>query len=116
QTRIALNSALRLTQDLNAAFRIVLTRVVPYPLPLDRPPVPAGFTERQVAELTNGLEVDTAVCIYNCRDRETAVLQSLPPRSVVVVGSRRCWWPSPEKRLLRALRRAGHSVIFMGAS
>jgi len=36
----------------------------------------------------------------------------LSQRSLVVVGGHKRWWPTPEKRLARKLRRAGHEVIF----
>src|SRR5437879_6479644 len=89
RTRVALTSALKLAGDLNASLEIVVMRVVPYPLPLERPPVSSAFTENQVFELTRNLGVETAVRIYDCRDPETMLLDLLPPGSVVIVGWRK---------------------------
>jgi hypothetical protein len=35
----------------------------------------------------------------------------LEPHSLIVLGARKRWWPTQEKRLARKLRRAGHEVI-----
>ena len=114
-TRQALSSALKLAQGLEASIRIVVTRVVPYPLALDNPPVEMTFTEKQVVELAKSMGVEATVHIYDCRDREATLVQILPPGSVVIVGSRKKWWPIHERMLARKLRKAGHDVIVTGA-
>jgi hypothetical protein len=114
-TRLALNSALKLAQGLDASIRIVVTRVVPYPLPLDNPPVDITFTEKQVVELAKSMGVEAAVHIYDCRDPEATLVQILPAGSVVIVGSRKKWWRIRERMLARKLRKAGHDVIVTGA-
>ena len=50
--------------------------------------------------------------IYLCRDRVETLTAVLSPHSLVVIGGRKRWWPTAEKRLARKLRRAGHEVIF----
>jgi hypothetical protein len=70
------------------------------------------FSERQFRVLAGQSPVDTVVRIYLCRDRMDALVQMLKPRSLVVVGGRRRWWPTEETRIARRLRRAGHEVIF----
>jgi len=35
----------------------------------------------------------------------------LAPRSLVVIGARRRWWPTGEGWLARKLRREGHEVV-----
>ena len=114
-TRLALNSALKLAQGLDASIRIVVTRVVPYPLPLESPPVETSFTEKQVAELAKSMGVEAAVHIYDCRDPESTLVQILSPGSIVIVGSRKRWRPIGERMLARKLRKAGHDVILTGA-
>jgi hypothetical protein len=106
-----LTSALELAKDLDATFQIVVTRVVPFPLPLDQPPIPRTFTEQQILELTKEIPVKAAVRIYDCRDPETTLLQVLPPASIVIAGFRGSWWPSPENKLARKLRKGGHDVV-----
>src|SRR5215469_4907991 len=94
RTRWALTSGMKLAQDLNASFQIVALRVVPYPLPLDKPPIPRAFTEQQILELTKDLPIPVTVHIYDCRNPETTLLEVLPPASVLIAGLRKTWWPS----------------------
>jgi alkylated DNA repair dioxygenase AlkB len=55
--------------------------------------------------------VETTVRICLCRDRWEALEVLLEPRSLVVLGGRKRWWPTRESRLAQKLRRAGHEVI-----
>jgi hypothetical protein len=50
-----------------------------------------------------------------CRDRVETLRKVLKPHSLVVIGGRRSWWPTPENRLARQLRRSGHEVVFAEA-
>jgi hypothetical protein len=43
-----------------------------------------------------------------------AVPFPLPPNSLVVIATKRSWWPTAEVKLARALARAGHSVALLG--
>ena len=86
--------------------------MVPYPLPLDRPPVPVEFTERTLRALASEQTVETVVEFYLCRDREDTIRQVLKPESIVVIPGRKRWWPTADNRLAKLLRRDGHRVIF----
>lgn len=116
QTRYALHAALKLAADLQASFEIVATRVVPYPLPLDRPPVSLEFTEKQISELLISAHVKATVRIHDCRDAGVALTNLLSTGSIVVMGSRKGLWPNREARLARRLRKAGHEVILAAAA
>ncbi len=107
----ALKTAARFAGGLKVRVRLVVPQVVPYALPLNEPPIPAGFTEQQVGTLVSDLGVDTRVDICLCRNKGESLLHTLKRHSVVVIGSRRRWWPRWEKRLARELRRGGHEVI-----
>lgn len=110
QTLAALRAAGTLARGLDAAIHVLAPRIVPYPLPLERPPVARDFTERRFRTLLPDCSVDTKMSICLCRDK-SALLDALPPRSIVVVGIGKRWWPSPERRMARLLRRRGHHVI-----
>jgi hypothetical protein len=56
--------------------------------------------------------IKTTVHVYLCRDRVATLRAVLKPHSLVVIGGRRTWWPTSEKRLARQLRRSGHQVVF----
>jgi hypothetical protein len=62
--------------------------------------------------IANESPVETNVQIYLCRDPFEALEGALSPGSLVVLGGRKRWWPTREKRLAKKLHRAGHEVFF----
>jgi len=108
----ALRRAGALASSLHARITLVVPQVVPYPLPLASPPVLLDFSERRFRVIAEESPVETTVRLYLCRDRMETLSAVLASHSLVVLGGRRRWWPTGEKRLARRLRRAGHEVIF----
>jgi hypothetical protein len=116
-TVAALLTASSLARDLGACFRVRAAITVPYTLPLDEPPVSVPFTERLLSSLVCRLEqgdFDPTIHLYLCRNQVEALLQVLTPNSLVVIGARKNWWPTAERRLADALRSKGHCVVFIG--
>ncbi len=111
-TAAALRTAGALADRLDARIRLLAPQVVPFPLPLDNPPIQVGFSEQRLHEIALASPVETTVQIYLCRDFWDTVRNVLAPRSLVVIGGRRRWWPTPEQRLAGKLRRAGYEVIY----
>jgi hypothetical protein len=111
-TLSAMQKAAVLADSLHARLTLVHPQIVPYPRPLTSPPVPLEFTEKRLRTIASQIPADTDIQVCLCRDREDALAVTLKPRSVVVVGGRKHWWPTAEKSLARKLRRAGHEVIF----
>ena len=111
-TLAALKHAGVLASNLGACISLVVPQVVPYPLPLNKSPISPGFNERRFRVIAGQSRVDTKVAVYLCRDRMETLKAVLKPHSLVVVGGRKTWWPTSEKRLAAGLRRAGHEVIF----
>ena len=114
-TRRALQIANSLAYDLGARLTLLVAQVVPYPLPLESPAVDVGFTERILSELASQVDADLTVNVYLCRDRCKAIREALRPGSLVVIGSRKGWWPNGERTLARLLRRDGHNVVAIDA-
>jgi hypothetical protein len=117
----ALRSAGQLAQGLHSRIRLLVPQVVPYPLPLDSPPVMLEFAEhhfRVIAtkQAAGNRLIDTRVEIYLCRDVDEMLDQALKPKSMIVVGGAKRFWFTSEKRLARRLRRKGHEVIFVPSS
>ena len=110
-TLSALKRAARLAQDLTSKITLLLPQVVPYPLELTEPPVPTRFNLRRLRAiaLQSPLPTDVRLCL--CRDRAAAVASQLRPGSLVVLGTRKRWWPTRDERLAATLRKAGHEVI-----
>jgi hypothetical protein len=110
-TLTALKEAGNLAQSLGGRITLVVPQIVPYPLPLASPPVLVDFNERRMRVLASGCPVETRVAIYLGRDPIEILKSVLRPGSLVVVGARKRWWPTREKRLAAQLRRTGYEVI-----
>ena len=110
-TAAALTSAAALAAQLNFRLDVVVSQVVPYPLPAANPPVPVTFTVDQIRELAHSTSAEPDIHVYLCRERLPTLLEVLPPHSVVAIGMKRTWLPTKVKRLARALEREGHVVI-----
>jgi hypothetical protein len=110
-TIAALNRAATLAESLGARITLVSPQVVPYPLPLTSPPVLLDFQERRFREIAAESPVDIRVQLYLCRDVLETLKKVLQPKSIIVVGGRRRWWPTREQKLARKLRRS-HEVVF----
>jgi hypothetical protein len=116
-TAAALKTAGSLARDLGACIRVRAAIAVPHALPLDRPLVSAGFIEELLSDLVCRLELDAfepSVHLYLCRDQVETLLQALSPNSLVVIGGRKHWWPTAERRVAKGLRSKGHRVVFIG--
>lgn len=116
-TVAALKAAGSLARDLGACIRVQAPIAVPYRVPLDKPPVSAGFIEKLLSDLVCRLELDAfepVVQLYLCRDSIETLSQVLSPNSLVVIGGRKHWWPTAERRTAQALRSKGHRVLFIG--
>lgn len=114
-TLSALRRAGNLASRLHACITLIVPQVVPYPLPINRPAIPRDFTERRFRVIAGESPISTTVHVHLCRDRMEALRAVLRPHSLVVIGGRRTWWPTSEKRLARQLRRSGHEVVFAEA-
>ena len=115
-TMAALKTAASLAHGIDARIRFLVHQTVPFALPLEAPPVYVSFIEhrcRAMAMECVGVS-EVKVEVYLCRDRLRAVLQTLRPHGLVVLGGKRAWWPGFEQKLARQLRLQGHHVIFAG--
>ncbi|PWU02045.1 MAG: hypothetical protein C5B51_21640 [Terriglobia bacterium] len=110
-TIAALRKAAALVDRLSTRIKLLVPQVVPYPRPLESPPVLLDFSEQRFHEIAAECPAEIIVQIYLCRDRAETLKDVLAARSLVVIGAHKTWWPTREKRLARTLRRAGHEVI-----
>ena len=108
----ALREAARLASSLRAHIRIVMPTVVPYPLPLQEPPVAEEHQRRRLRAMAGVTPVETTAEIFYCRD-VADVARALAPESLVVIGGEAKWWRpwSGIAGIQRAMARGGHRVI-----
>src|SRR5437868_3035036 len=96
-TLAALKEAGTLANSLGARITLVVPQVVPYPLPMETPPVLVEFNEDRFRVIASESLVETSVQIYLCRDQMEMLLRTLSPNSLVVIGGRKKWWPTTER-------------------
>jgi hypothetical protein len=110
-TMAALRSAGALASKLGGRITIVVPEVVPYHLPINKPPVLHDWNEKRFRVLAAESSVETSVRFYLCRDEDEMLARRLKPHSLVVLGAKKHWWPTRESRLAKRLRGLGHEVI-----
>jgi hypothetical protein len=113
ETLRALKLAEALTPGLPSEIVLLVPVTVPFPLPIEEPPVPLGFACRRISELVSCVQGETSLeaYVFLCRNPIEAVLRSLGQRSLVLIGARRLWPFGKTRRLARKLRAAGHEVF-----
>jgi hypothetical protein len=117
-TRAALRHA-AVCSDLNIHVSLVDIQVVPFPCPLDQPPINKEYSARRLRELFSETGLPGGVAVVYTRDWLEGFRRTLEPKSLVILATRKRWrpWPTREEKLARALTRAGHQVMllpFMG--
>ena len=110
-TSWAMRKAESLGDRLGARITLLVIQLVPRPLDLDHPPVEVAFNEQRFREIASSCTLATSVRIHLCRDREQTLPCVLDRKSIVVVGGRRRWWVTAERRLAHRLRKAGFDVV-----
>ena len=112
ETLVALGSAARLAHGLGARVRLVAPQIVPFPAPLEQPPVDPAFAERKLRLIAERFPIELAITICLCREWEAGVLQSVKPGAIVLLGAAKGGWRSRKQRSLAGtLRHRGHQVI-----
>jgi len=113
-TRAALATAIDMAAEMESEIAVLVSQIVPFPLPIDNPPVPLDFASEQIRRLAELVQTDQTSLkgfIYLCRNPLDTLLQELPAHALVVIGARARWPFGKSKRVARALRRNGHEVI-----
>ena len=111
ETLLALRRAADLASQLNARIEIIVPEIVPYPLPVDRPPVVPSFLINRYRTIVQQAGIDADIRIYLCREPRAALAATLKPGSLIMIGIRPRWWLTRETRLARWLESQGHRVV-----
>jgi hypothetical protein len=104
RTKTALLAAARLARGLGLPLELLTAQIVPYPLPLNEPPVSIDFVARAMSRLVADLEADISVRILLCRDADETLRNAVRPDALVVIGGGR-------PKLTRLLQSDGRRLI-----
>ena len=112
-TRTALRLAAA-SSDLDVHVCLVDLQVIPFPA--DLPPVDEECSERRLDELLKESGVPGIGLVFYTSDWFRGFEKLLHAESIVILATKKTWWPTREKKLARMLRRAGHQVLLLHMS
>ena len=112
-TRNALGHAAA-SDDLDIHVYLVDLQVIPFHA--DEPPVDEEFSERRLDDLLKESGVPGKSVVLYTADWFRGFTKILQPESLVILATKRTWWPTREKKLARMLIRAGHQVVLLCGS
>jgi hypothetical protein len=112
----ALEQTGNLLRGLDARVNLIAPITVPHALALNHPPVSVAFNEQRLQDIASESPIETAAHLYICRCPYETLTSVLKPGSVLVVGTRKKWWPTWERRLARKLETAGFRILLLKVS
>jgi len=112
-TLSAIGAAATLMKGLDGRLSLVAAQTVPYPLPLELPPVSLTFNRQRLLEVAAHSPVEMSVHLCVCRCRSATLLSLLRPGSMLLIGGRKTWRPTWERKLAKELRRDGLDVVLL---
>jgi len=112
-TAAVLQRATVLTAGLTAAIRLVAVHAIPYPQPFHCPAALHAHLVEQLVDLASRCPLAVEPQVVLARYRDDGFRHVLKPASIVLVGSRKRFWPTREEKLARALARDGHMVVLV---
>ena len=102
--------------DLDVHVLLVDIQVVPFPCPLDQPPINNKFSESRLSAMLKESGLPGKVGVVYTRDWFDAFRRVLEPQSLVILATKKRWWPTREDKLARTLSKAGHQVMLLPVS
>ena len=99
--------------DLNVHVSLVDIQIVPFPCPLDQPPINKQFSAQRLRDLLRESGVPGSAEVLYARDWLDGFCHILEPRSLVILGTKKRWWRTREEKHARALVKAGHQVMLL---
>src|SRR5260370_16573544 len=112
-TKADLTGAAVLVRSLDLHITLFAVQLVPFPLPLEQSAVAPDFLEQRLLEIAGEIEAAVDAQLIFARDLDFGMQRVLPPNSLVVVATKKSWWPTSEAQLPRSLARAGHRVALL---
>jgi hypothetical protein len=111
-TIAALRRGSQLSVKLGVHLKALMLYEVPQTLPLDERALPEGFLDDQMRAFESNFPAGMSLRVILCRHSLRTLRQILPAHALIVLGGKKCWWPTGESSVARMLRRDGHKVVF----
>jgi hypothetical protein len=111
-TRAALRHA-GVCTDLDVHVCLVDIQVIPFPIPLDRPPINKEFSEERLHKLLRESGLPGKAAVVYTRDWVEGFRKVMEPGSLVILATKKRWWRTREEKLARTLMNAGHDVMLL---
>jgi hypothetical protein len=111
ETLRALKMAQSMAAELDARISLIYVQVVPYPLPLDRPPVDVEILSQRLRSVADQARMTIEIQIFFGRDVLETLHAALGPETVLIAGHKHPGWFSSEQKLIKRLLKQGHSVL-----
>src|SRR6266850_195426 len=94
-------------------IHLIDVHTVPFPCPMECPPVSKEHSERRLLELAQQSRLPGRAHVVYSRDQFEGFLGALQPKSLVLLATKKRWWPTRETKLARFLTQAGHEVMLL---
>lgn len=108
-----LERAMALSEGLNARVSLVAVHAAPYPLEFGCPSSTHAFLVERLTELAGRCGLPVTAEVIMARSQEEGFRHAFHRSALVLVGSRKRLWRTPEEKLARALARDGRQVVLM---
>ena len=99
--------------DLDVHVCVVDIQTVPFPAPVDDPPINREFAEQRLGDLIRASGLPGKAALVYTRDWLESFRKVLEPDSLIILATKKRWWPTREVKLARALQKAGHHVMML---
>jgi len=113
ETLCAVRVADQLASAIGGGVTVIHFRMFGFAEPLDHPaglsPVETDAFKARLA----AVDCDARVRVCLCRNAREALRSVLDRHSLVVIGGRRRWWPTPSNHWRRMLEAEGYVVVFV---
>jgi len=99
--------------DLDVHVSLVDVQVVPFPCPIDQPPIDNQHSRSRLEALFSETRLSGRAAVLYTRDWLEGIRRVSEPKSLIVMATRKRWWPTREEKLARSLSKAGYQVMLL---
>jgi len=107
----ALKKAEELAAGLEVKIRLVRAQIVPYSLPVEKPPISLDHLINELETISRSCSQEVVGQIVLARNLEAVLRTALKPHSIVVLASHRRLWRTKEEHLKNLCVKDGHEVV-----